>query len=121
VVKDADIALDSRPAAGGYGFSRWHASCNVERARRLIQARNGRIAVLMATSCGAVAVAADGPMTVVDVVRQIPIEELEMRLERFRDRVPAEDLRYALVQRIGSAPVEQFGPLQSIYLNHFRN
>ena len=75
----------------------------------------------MATSGGSVALAADGPMTVVDVVRQIPIDELEMRMERFRDRVPAEDLRYALVQRIGSAPLEQFAPLQSIYLNHFRD
>lgn len=44
-----------------------------------------------------------------------------MRLERFRSRVPAEDLRHALVQRIGSASVEEFGPLQSIYLKHFRN
>jgi hypothetical protein len=74
----------------------------------------------MATSGGAVAIAADGPMTVVDVVRQIPLAELDTRMARFRDRVPAEDLRNALVQRIGSAPLDQFDHLQSIYLNHFR-
>jgi hypothetical protein len=66
------------------------------------------------------AVAADDQMTVVDVVRQIPIDDLETRMERFRDRVPADDLRHALVQRIGSSSLEQFDRLQSIYLRHFR-
>lgn len=75
----------------------------------------------MSTSGGSVAVAADDRMTVVDVVRQIPIEDLETRMERFRHRVPAEDLRYALVQRIGASPLEQFDRLQSIYLSHFRD
>ena len=42
-------------------------------------------------------------------------------MQRFRDRVPAEDLRYALVQRIGASPLEQFDRLQSIYLSHFRD
>jgi hypothetical protein len=74
----------------------------------------------MSSNGGAMAVAADDQMTVVDVVRQIPIDDLETRMERFRDRVPADDLRYALVQRIGGSPLEQFDRLQSIYLRHFR-
>lgn len=119
VVKDASIKLDCLASEGSRVYPdgtrpALHSGTSADSRRG-----KRRNAVLMATNGGAVAVAADGPMTVVDVVRQIPLEELEMRMVRFRDRVPAEDLRYALVQRIGSAPLDQFNHLQSIYLNHF--
>lgn len=61
----------------------------------------------------------DGVLTVIDVLRQIPLDQLDCRVQRFKTRVPYSDLQNALVHRIGMAPEEEFGQLQAIYMKHF--
>ena len=60
-----------------------------------------------------------GQLTVNDLLKQSPFEELEEILPLLKHYRPIEEVRAGLMERIASAPLAEFNALKVMYFRHF--
>jgi len=60
-----------------------------------------------------------GQITVNDLLKQSPFEELDEILTLLKRYRPVEEVRAGLMERIASAPLAEFNALKVMYFRHF--
>lgn len=60
-----------------------------------------------------------GHLTVNDLLKQSPFDELEEILTLLKRYRPVEEVRAGLMERIATAPLAEFNALKVMYFRHF--